>query len=273
MKNVLIFDSGVGGLSIYKEIAKVLPSQPIIYAFDNAAFPYGELADDVLVERVCSIISTICEQHDVALVVIACNTASTLVLPPLRDLLSIPVVGVVPAIKLAAAITENKKVGLLATPATIRRDYTFQLINEFMPDCEVELVGSTQLVQMVEDKLRGKGINKTELKSLLQPFDDKGVDVIVLGCTHFPLVKKELANALGDGYQLVDSGEAISRRVVSLLSLNQSKAKTYCEKMRSDNVQHRVFSSAVAFDEDVLNQNLKEIGLPNIERIPNFLAH
>lgn len=216
MKRVLIFDSGVGGLSVYQEIYTQLPSLQYIYAFDDAGFPYGELPEAVLIERTQHIVSLLVERHHIDLVVIACNTASTVVLPTLRAQLSMPVVGVVPAIKPAALISKQKAVGLLATPATVERDYTNQLISQFASDCEVYRIGSTRLVEVAEEKLRGQTVSLDELAGILAPWQGK-VDSIVLGCTHFPLIKAEIAQAFGASVQIVDSGLAIANRVKSLL--------------------------------------------------------
>ncbi|CZF85000.1 Glutamate racemase [Grimontia celer] len=262
MKSVLIFDSGVGGLSVYKEVAQVLPEQHVVYAFDNEAFPYGELVDDVLVQRVCGMVSAICNEHDITLVIIACNTASTLVLPHLRSLLSIPVVGVVPAIKPAATLSKSKCIGLLATPATVRRSYTHQLVKEFAPDCQVEMVGSTELVQMGEGKLRGTPVDKQLLKQVLSPFINK-TDCIVLGCTHFPLLKEEIEDILGEQCLVIDSGSAIANRVVTLLK--EGDQKTSLSKAK-----HLVFSSAPVKEEEALNQELEKLGFATINRAPIF---
>ena len=170
MKRVLIFDSGVGGLSVYQEIYAQLPNVQYIYAFDDAAFPYGELPEDELIARTRHIVSLLVERHCVDLVVVACNTASTIVLPTLRDVLAIPVVGVVPAIKPAAMLSERKVIGLLATPATVQREYTELLISQFASHCEVLRIGSTRLVEMAEQKLRGQAISIAELEKILKPW-------------------------------------------------------------------------------------------------------
>lgn len=216
MKRVLIFDSGVGGLSVYQEIYAQLPNVQYVYAFDDAGFPYGELPEEVLIERTQHIVSLLVDRHCIDLVVIACNTASTIVLPSLRAMLAIPVVGVVPAIKPAAMMSKRKAVGLLATPATVKRDYTNKLITQFASDCEVHRIGSTRLVEIAEEKLRGKDVSVAELAEILRPWQDK-VDSIVLGCTHFPLIKQEIAQAFGSPVQIIDSGTAIANRVKALL--------------------------------------------------------
>ena len=216
MKRVLIFDSGVGGLSVYQEIYAQLPHLQYIYAFDDAAFPYGELPEAELIERASHIITLLVARHLVDLVVVACNTASTIVLPTLREQLSIPVVGVVPAIKPAALSSQRKVIGLLATPATVQRAYIDTLIGQFASDCEVMRIGSTRLVEMAEEKLRGQVISIDEVREILRPWQQR-VDSIVLGCTHFPLIKDEIREAFQDPVQIIDSGRAIAARVSVLL--------------------------------------------------------
>ncbi len=244
----LIFDSGVGGLSVYREIHKRLPQLSYTYLFDNAAYPYGELAQETLLQRVEMLITRLVEQQGFDIVVIACNTASTIVLPSLRAKLSIPVVGVVPAIK-PASLLAVKGVGLIATPATITRQYTHDLIRDFSSDKNVELLGSTRLVDIAEEKLRGQPVNMEELAAILHPLRQQ-IDVAVLGCTHFPLIKQEIQAVLGSEVVLVDSGAAIARRVQDLLHLESGQG-------RSD--KHSIFSSAPPWEEDALNEKLKQL--------------
>ncbi|GAA3551318.1 glutamate racemase [Zobellella aerophila] len=220
MATILIFDSGMGGLSIYREVRKALPGHRYLYLFDNACFPYGELSEQQLVARVVELLESFTRQHRVDLVVIACNTASTHVLPALRELLSIPVVGVVPAIKPAAEHSRRQgkgRIGLLATPGTVARRYTAELIQNFAADLDVSLLGTTELVKMAEDKLAGEPVVLARLARILAPWQGEGgPDTLVLGCTHFPLLSEEIQQLLPD-VTLVDSGQAIARRVSNLL--------------------------------------------------------
>jgi len=257
VKRVLIFDSGVGGLSVYQEIYAQLPGIQYVYAFDDAAFPYGELPEDVLIERTQYIVSLLVERHSIDLVVIACNTASTIVLPSLRTQLAIPVVGVVPAIKPAAMISKRKAVGLLATPATVKRSYTNNLITQFASDCEVYRIGSTRLVEMAEDKLRGRAVSLIELEDILRPWQDK-VDSIVLGCTHFPLIKQEIAKAFGSPVHIIDSGMAIANRVNALLGDYECGLSS---------VLNYTYNSAATNHVAALNFSLKEMKLEAIQSL------
>ncbi len=219
VKKVLIFDSGVGGLSVFEQVIKQSPAAQYFYLFDNAYFPYGELQADFIVRRLKRLLSVFVETHQIDLLVIACNTASTIALPFLREHFAIPIVGVVPAIKPAALLSKNGVIGLLATPATIDRPYTAQLIKEFAADKQVLKMGSTQLVKLAELKLYGKQIRQADIAAVLAPWLslEKVPDTIVLGCTHFPLLREEIARCFPNKVNLVDSGNAIAQRVAQLL--------------------------------------------------------
>lgn len=254
---ILIFDSGVGGLSIVDEIQKKLPFASLIYASDNAFFPYGTKSEAELIIRVDSVLRKIIAVHPVDIIVIACNTASTLTLPHVRNHFQQPIVGVVPAIKPAAVLSKSQVIGLLATPATVTRPYTRALINEHAPHAEVIAVGSSELVQLAEYKLRGEDVTPAQLNTILQPFflhpRIGEMDVLVLACTHFPLLRNELAAQFSSQVQLIDSGEAIARRVASLLekhlSLEQApehwavftKASTAVELLRPQLAQFGIY--------------------------------
>ncbi|MDN3696622.1 glutamate racemase [Vibrio cortegadensis] len=250
-KRVLVFDSGVGGLSVYQEIKFLLPQLDYIYIFDNEAYPYGELEQSVLIQRVKALVLDFVAKHEVDLVVIACNTASTIVLPTLREELTIPIVGVVPAIK-PASLLSTKAVGLIATPATVTREYTHDLIKSFSLDKNVKLLGSTRLVDMGEEKLRGESVNIDELATILSPLVNH-IDVAVLGCTHFPLIRDEIQQVLGSNVVLIDSGKAIARRVEELLELTEIKEKSQVG-------MNQIFCSAPPIKEDALNIILNQLG-------------
>lgn len=219
---VLVFDSGVGGLSVAREIQQRLPYVSLVYASDNAFFPYGTKGEAELIDRVDLVIRRLLERYPVDILVIACNTASTLALPHLRSYLDLPIVGVVPAIKPAAIASKTGVIGLLATPATIARPYTHELIRTYAPDCEVISVGSSELVQIAEQKLRGETLDKAAISEIINVLMHMNaaerMDTLVLACTHFPLLKEELAQQLPAHIQMIDSGEAIARRVEFLLA-------------------------------------------------------
>ncbi|MBE8167873.1 MAG: glutamate racemase [Shewanella sp.] len=221
---ILVFDSGIGGLSVLSEIKQRLPKQDYHYLFDNMRLPYGELDDQELIEGAVKLITDTVNALNACIVVIACNTASTLLLSHLRNKLNVPIVGVVPAIKPAAAYSKSKCIAVLATPATITRQYTKDLISEFADNCQITSIASSEMVLMAEDKLAKKPIDKKRLQTILAPIQNSRVDVLVLGCTHFPLIKSEIIDILGEKILLIDSGKAIAKRVETILTA-QSTSK------------------------------------------------
>jgi glutamate racemase len=206
----------------------LLPDLHYIYAFDNVAFPYGEKSEAFIVERVLEIVTAVQARYPLALAVIACNTASTVSLPALREKFAFPVVGVVPAIKPAARLTANGVVGLLATRGTVKRPYTRELIERFANECQIEMLGSAELVVLAEAKLHGEPVPLDELRRILRPWlkMPEPPDTVVLGCTHFPLLQDELLEVLPEGTRLIDSGAAIARRTAWLLEHEAPDAKS-----------------------------------------------
>ena len=233
--SILIFDSGVGGLTIYDSIYATLPKAHYTYLFDNQCFPYGELAEDELIARVSTVITAAVHASKPDIIVIACNSASTLALPALRERFSMPIVGVVPAIKPAAAITTNGVIGLLATPGTVMRSYTLALIEDFAFDKLVLPIGHSSLVALAENKMAGVAVDLDKLAEIISPWINNEIspDTIVLGCTHFPLIKDEIAQVLQHPVKFVDSGEAIGRRVKVLSAHLEKNSEQQTQKSRA----------------------------------------
>ncbi|MFN3462991.1 MAG: glutamate racemase [Terricaulis sp.] len=220
-KRVLVFDSGVGGLSVLDAIAASGHAFELDYAADNSWLPYGLKTDEQLRARVPALLSRLVAQWEPEAVVVACNTASTIALEPVRAALSIPVVGVVPPIKPAAALTRTGVIGLLATPATVQRPYTNDLIAQFAAGKRVIRFGSAGLVEAAERKLGGEAVDKSAITDAMEGlFGAPGgaeIDVVALACTHFPLLAAELAVAAPRPCVWMDSGEAIARRLAHVL--------------------------------------------------------
>jgi glutamate racemase len=231
MKRVLVFDSGVGGLSVLDAIAASGHALELDYVADNAWLPYGLKSDAELRARVPALLTRMVEQWAPELVVVACNTASTIALDVVRSALAIPVVGVVPPIKPAAGLTRTGIIGLLATPATVRRAYTNDLIAQFAPDKRVVRFGSSALVEAAERKLRGEPVGEAAITEAIEGlFGAPGgaeLDVVALACTHFPLLAQELAAAAPRPCVWLDSGEAIARRVANVLIASLGQARTH----------------------------------------------
>lgn len=217
---ILLFDSGVGGLSVLAELRKVLPEAPVIYAADNAGLPYGSKSEAEIAARVSGLLGRMTERFRPRLVCIACNTASTIALAAVREVLEVPIVGTVPAIKPAAAMTRSGVIGLLGTAATIRQGYVDRLEAEFAADKRLLRYGAPELVAAAEAKLRGQAVDPAVYARAAAGLRDQpggaAIDTVVLACTHFPLVADELSAAFGPGVQFVHGAQGIARRIAYL---------------------------------------------------------
>ncbi len=217
---ILLFDSGVGGLTVLAELRKLLPQAPVIYAADTAGLPYGEKTEAQVAARVAGLLGRLSERYAPRLITIACNTASTIALGMVREVLEVPIVGTVPAIKPAAAMTKTGVIGLLGTAATIRQGYVDRLEAEFAQDKRLLRHAEAGLVPAAEAMLRGEPANpavfeRAALGLRAQP-DGENIDTVVLACTHFPLVEDQLRAALGPGVAFVDGAAGIARRIAHL---------------------------------------------------------
>ncbi|MFT6261679.1 MAG: glutamate racemase [Bermanella sp.] len=228
MPRILLFDSGIGGISILNEVKAVLPQAEYHYFADHAAAPYGEKNDDWLNSQVTYQLINLDNNISPDLIIVACNTASTLSLKTLRNNIKTPIIGVVPAIKTALQQSNSNCIGLLATPATIARPYIDNLILQYTQNNSVIRIGSTQLVLFAEEKLNGGFIKEEIIKDIIQPFILAECKHVVLGCTHFPLLREEL-EMLAPEISWIDSGKAIATRVQKLLntSLIDKSADNY----------------------------------------------
>jgi|SRR5579863_1571015 len=219
-KTILIFDSGLGGLTVYRAIAAARPDADFLYVADDTAFPYGGLAEPALISRVVELMDELIVAHRPDLIVIACNTASTIVLGELRKKFKVPFVGTVPAIKPACAGSVTKRVSVLGTEATVKREYTRALIRDYAQDCEVTLVGSTKLAAYAEAELNDAPAGDAEIRAEIAPCfrnEDKRTDTIVLACTHYPLLLHRLRQLAPWPVNFIDPAPAIARRVVDLI--------------------------------------------------------
>ena len=220
-----VFDSGVGGLSVLACIRARWANARYVYAADNAHFPYGIRSSEEVVKWTLTTVQMMNELKKLDLIVIACNTASTAALPTLREKLHIPVIGVVPAIKPAAAASKSGVIGLLATPGTVMRPYIDDLIAHHAKGVKVIRVGSSRLVDLAEAKLRGQKLDTAHVWQEIAPLfadsspkdsDSARLDTIVLGCTHFPLLHEEFMATAPWSVQWIDSGSAVADRVAAV---------------------------------------------------------
>lgn len=218
--SILVFDSGLGGLTVFREVIKARPDARYFYLADDARFPYGRISESELIPRVLDIIGAAITANAPDLVLVACNTASTLALKELRAAFKVPFVGTVPAIKPACASSRSKMVSVLGTEATVAREYTMGLIREFAQDCDVKLVGSAWLAAFAEAELNGNPASDDAIAAELAPCfiekDSKRTDTIALACTHYPLLADRLAKLAPWPVEWIDPAPAIARRVIEL---------------------------------------------------------
>ncbi len=219
---VLVFDSGVGGLTVLREARVLMPDRRFVYVADDAGFPYGAWEEDALRARIVDLFGRLVEEHDPEIAVIACNTASTLVLSDLRAAYpATPFVGTVPAIKPAAERTRSGLVSVLATPGTVRRQYTRDLIHEWASKCHVRLVGSERLASLAETYMREGFVDEAAVRAEIEPcfveHDGARTDIVVLACTHYPFLVNRMRKTAPWPVDWLDPAEAIARRALSLL--------------------------------------------------------
>ena len=225
----LVFDSGLGGLSVLAEIDRLRPDVEIVYAADDAAFPYGRLSEAALIARVETVMARLIAVHSPDIVVIACSTASTLALPLLRAAHPrVPFVGTVPAIKPAAEASRSGLISVLATRGTVARDYTHALVRDHAAACEVTLVGSALLAPIAERAMRGEAVDEAAVAREIAPCfierDGRRTDHVVLACTHFPLILDVLARLAHWPVAFVDPAPSIARRLDALLGAAREDA-------------------------------------------------
>ncbi|MGJ5177197.1 glutamate racemase [Bradyrhizobium oligotrophicum] len=221
---ILVFDSGLGGLSVLREVVRARPDAHYVYVADDAFFPYGHHSQEALIARVVPLMGELIAAHRPDLVVIACNTASVQVLAPLRAAYTVPFVGTVPAIKPACAQSRTKRVSVLGTKATVAREYTHALIRDFAGGCAVTLVGSPELASLAEAALSGGTVTDDAISREIAPcFTGDAAnptgrtDTIVLACTHYPLLLDRLERLAPWKVAWIDPAPAIARRVLDLL--------------------------------------------------------
>jgi glutamate racemase len=223
---ILVFDSGLGGLTVLREIVEARPDLRCVYVADDAFFPYGHHTEDAIVARVVPMVGELIAKHAPRLVVVACNTISTLVMTHLRASYTVPFVGTVPAIKPACASSKTKRVSVLGTKGTVKREYTQRLINDFGQGCEVTLVGAAELASLAEAALRGEAVSDADISAEIAPCfvnGDARTDTIVLACTHYPLLLDRLEQLAPWPVDWIDPAPAIARRTSELIGPSTSR--------------------------------------------------
>jgi glutamate racemase len=257
---ILLFDSGVGGLSVLAELRKIMPDAPVVYASDQAGLPYGTKTEVQIATRVAGLLGRMSERYRPRLVCIACNTASTIALGMVREVLEIPIVGTVPAIKPAAGITRSGVIGLLGTAATIRQAYVDNLERDFASDKVLLRHAAPELVDVAEAKLRGERIDTAAISAAVAGLRNLphggAIDTVVLACTHFPLLSEELSEAFGNKVQLIDGAAGIARRIA-----DQTSGQDF-----QRNIPDRAITTGSIEQFENLRETLMGYGLSHIDR-------
>lgn len=240
--SVLVFDSGIGGLSVLKELRILLPSMRYIYVADDAGFPYGAWDEADLLLRMTRLFSKLIDTYHPGMIVIGCNTASTLAIEKLRETFPNQIfVGTVPAVKPAAERTHSGLVSVLATPGTVKRQYTRDLIKQYASKCHVRLVGSEKLAALAETYMRHGYVDEQAVKAEAAPcfveHGDQRTDIVVLACTHYPFLVNRLRKTAPWPVDWIDTSEAIARRALSLCAGPEFRAR------RPDEFDVAVFTS------------------------------
>jgi glutamate racemase len=235
---ILVFDSGLGGLTVLREVVRARNDAHYVYVADDAFFPYGHHSEEAIIDRVVPLMGELIAAHQPDLVVIACNTMSVSVMAHLRAAYPVPFVGTVPAIKPACAHSKTKRVSVLGTKATVKREYTQALIRDFAQGCEVTLVGSAELAALAEAAFSGGEVSDEQISAELNPCfvgaaedTSKRTDTIVLACTHFPLLLDRLNRLAPWPVDWIDPAPAIARRVANLLGPSAGETKDTGAKM------------------------------------------
>lgn len=217
---LVVIDSGMGGLTVARAIRATMPAQ-LLYIADNAGFPYGALTDIDLVARIERLVARALERVDADGVVVACNTASTVVLEALRARHAVPIIGVVPAVKWAASISDSRRIGVLATAATATRPYLAELIRHFAGDCQVFVHGAAGLAELAERAFRGEAVAENRLIAEIAPLfaaaGAEAIDTVALGCTHYPLLQGRIEAAF-PGVRFLDPAGAVARQIARVVS-------------------------------------------------------
>ncbi|MBD8890363.1 glutamate racemase [Roseibium litorale] len=230
---ILVLDSGVGGLTVLREVRFKLPFERLVYVLDDAGFPYGAWEEGPLTDRLIALVGRQIDAHDPKAVLIACNTAFTLAGEALRKAFPGRVfVGTVPAIKPAAERTRSGLVSVLATPGTVRRAYTRDLIANFAKHCHVRLVGSDRLAEMTEAHLRGEAVPDEDLRAeteacFLEEKDGRRTDIVVLACTHYPFLTNRFREVAPWPVDWLDPAEAIARQLSRVVTQRNPGPSAY----------------------------------------------
>ncbi|WMY97679.1 MAG: glutamate racemase [Arsenophonus sp.] len=258
---ILIFDSGIGGLSIYDDIVKIFPNMNYIYFVDNDYFPYGEKQSNIIIQRVIDLLNYIYKKHNLLIVIIACNTVSTIGLKILRKKFHFPIIGVFPNIPLATKLTNNGIIGIIATNLTISGNYIQKIVNKLSTYYEIKTISSPELVELAEKKVYKKKIDKSVILNTLKPWTQikKRPDIIVLGCTHYNFLYQEIKKEFFNKILLLNSNLVVLKKIFCIF--DKIKKKNFYKK------KNLVYYTKFFYQKDIFLSLFKERGFEIFKKI------
>lgn len=204
-----IFDSGVGGLTVFREISRLLPHEPLVYLGDSARVPYGTKSPATIVRYSLEAARHLLER-DIKMMVVACNTATAAALPVLQEQLRVPVVGVIEPGARAAVASTRGRIGVIATEGTVRSQAYRRAILALRPDVDVIESAAALFVPLAEEGWANTHVAREVAEIYLSPLIDAGIDTLVLGCTHYPILRRTIEQVVGDSIRIVDSAESVA---------------------------------------------------------------
>lgn len=220
-----VFDSGVGGLTVLRELVRMLPGESFVYLGDTARVPYGTKSEETITRYSVEIANYLVMRHEIKMLVVACNTASSLALPALRKIYRIPVVGMIdPCVRRVVALPKRDSIGVIGTSGTIRSGAYEQALRSALPEARILCQPCPLLVSLAEEGWMEKQVTRDVVAEYLAPYRTDPPDALILGCTHYPVLKKAISEFLGGGTVLIDSGEEAARVVDVLISESGMKA-------------------------------------------------
>lgn len=249
-----IFDSGVGGLTVMREIVDRLPSENVIYFGDTARVPYGEKSPETIIKY--SIENTIfLLEQNIKVLVVACNTASAYAIDKLKQLFNIPILGVIePGALKAVSMTKNQRIAVLGTKGTIKSNVYETEIKKHLKNAFVLSISCPLLVPLVEENLGHHLITKMILKEYLAPIKEQNIDTVLLGCTHYPLLKELIQEELGDKIAIVDSASICAETLAEILKshdLESNHKESICRYFVSDDPEKFKMLGSKLFDDQM----------------------
>jgi len=259
-KSIGIFDSGVGGLTVFKSIRDVLPHRNLLYFGDTARVPYGSKSKETIIKYSIQNANFLIQQN-IDLLVVACNTSSAFALHALKKEFKIPIIGVIePGVKKASQVTRNKRIGLIGTEGTIKSKVYEEKLKEYCPKCKIFAKPTPLLVPLVEENWLDHKVTNMVIKEYVESILAENIDTLIMGCTHYPVLKKTLSKIVEKRINLVDSAESVAEVIKHKFYEQETGENGFSKFFVSDNPQ-----KFKEIGERILNFTIKNVELVNFE--------